>query len=297
MMGREKAFMLAGDDVSTAAPALPQRRLEAADVPAAQALTAGFGWPHRQQDWAMMQALGDGVTVSAQGRVLGVAMCWRFGPDWATMGLIAVDAASQGQGIGRQMLRALIDSLGSRSILLHATQAGLRLYAELGWKPAGTTLQHQGTASPMAPMPLPPGTRLRPAGLADLADLASLDHVACGMDRTALLRVLLALPGGVVLDGQRGAEGFALVRAFGRGQLVGPMIAADDAAARAMAAHLLSQRTGQFVRLDVPEESGLGPWLASLGLEKVGTATRMVHGPDAANGLLHVFGLASQAWG
>ena len=297
MTGVKKAVVLAGYDVSAAAAALPQRRLEAADVPAAQALTAGFGWPHRQQDWAMMHALGDGVTVSAPGRALGVAMCWRFGPDWATMGLIAVDAASQGQGIGRRMLRALIDSLGSRSILLHATQAGLPLYAGLGWKPAGTKVQQQGIAAPAAPMPLLPGTRLRPAGLADLADLASLDHVACGMDRTALLRVLLALPDGVVLDGQRGVEGFALVRAFGRGQLVGPMIAANHAAACAMAAHLLSQRAGQFVRLDVPEDSGLGPWLASLGLEKVGTATRMVRGPDAANGLLHIFGLASQAWG
>ena len=79
------------------------------------------------------------------------------------------------------------------------------------------------------------------------------------------------------------------------GHLVGPMIAANPPAARAMAAHLPGERTGQFVRLDVPEESGLGPWLASLGLETVDTAIRMVRGPDAAPGPMYVFGLASQA--
>ena len=41
------------------APARPLLRMVAADVPAAQALTASFGWPHRRQDWAMMLTLGD----------------------------------------------------------------------------------------------------------------------------------------------------------------------------------------------------------------------------------------------
>ncbi len=278
------------------------RPLAGADVPAAQALTASFGWPHRRRDWAMMLALGEGIAAcdpaAPDGRLAGTALCWRFGAGWATMGLIGVDAALQGQGIGRRMMIALMDGLGGRSLALHATRAGLPLYGVLGFEPTGTTLQHQGAVTQPDLLPLPPGLRLRPAGIADLASLAALDRAAGGVDRTALLAALLALPGGVVLDGPGGALGFALTRAFGRGQLIGPVVAPGEPEGRAMIAHLLGQRIGQFVRLDVPRESGLSPWLAGLGLEDAGTVIRMVRGPEVLPaGPPRVLALASQAWG
>jgi GNAT superfamily N-acetyltransferase len=278
--------------------ALPLRRLSPSDVPAAQALTASFGWPHRRQDWAMMLSLGEGVAVQRGERLAGAAMCWRFGPDWATMGLIGVDPALQGQGIGRRMMGALMEGLASRTIVLHSTRAGLPLYTGLGFEPTGTTLQHQGPVTQPPLLPLPEGTRLRPAGPADLPTLATLDRTAGGADRTILLAALLALPGGVVLDGPGGPRGFALTRGFGRGQLIGPVVAADETGARAMIAHLLGQRIGQFVRVDVPKESGLAAWLPGLGLEDAGTVIRMVRGQDAAPAAqMRVFALASQAWG
>ena len=213
------------------------------------------------------------------------------------MGLISVGAALQGQGIGRRMMATLLERLDGRSIALHATRAGLPLYQRTGFEATGTTVQHQGPAGHAPLMQLPDGTRLRPAGIADLAALASLDRDAGGMDRVALLETLLAAPGSVVLDGEDGPVGFALVRAFGRGQLIGPVVARDLAAAQAMVSHLLGQRMREFVRLDVPKESGLGPWLSSLGLEEAGTVIRMVRGADAPPGRMRVFGLASQAWG
>ncbi|MGI4939746.1 MAG: GNAT family N-acetyltransferase [Janthinobacterium lividum] len=274
------------------------RPLEAADVPLAQALTASFGWPHRRRDWAMMLGLGEGVAASDGERLAGTAVCWRFGPDWATMGLIGVDAALQGQGIGRRMMEALMDGLGGRSLVLHATRAGLPLYTALGFEPTGTTLQYQGAVAQPGLLPLPAGLRLRPAGSADLSLLASLDRAAGAQDRSALLTVLLAQPGGVVLDGPDGPLGFALTRGFGRGQLIGPVVAADEAGARAMIAHLLGQRIGQFARLDIPKDSALAPWLTTLGLEDAGTVIRMVRGKDAQPAAqARVFALASQAWG
>ena len=85
------------------------------------------------------------------------------------------------------------------------------------------------------------------------------------------------------------------MRSFGRGQLIGPVIAVDDPGARAMIAHLLGQRIGQFVRVDVPKESGLAAWLPGLGLEDAGTVIRMVRGRNMApSRQARVFALARE---
>ena len=267
-----------------------------ADILAAQALTASFGWPHRLEDWALMQSLGKGVVAEWQGRLAGTALCWEYGADWATLGLIGVDGALQGQGVGRRMMLALMQQLEGRSLALHATQAGLTLYASLGFAALGRVVQHQGTVGRVAAGAAEGGS-LVPASLADLAQLAALDRQATGMDRATLLGALLRQPGVVLLrDGA--AAGFALARSFGRGQVLGPAVAASRADAMAMLGHLLAQRAGQFTRIDVPEACGLGPWLSALGLHEADTVIRMVRGSDPARLVpVHSVALASQAFG
>ncbi len=245
-----------------------------------------------------MQSLGDGVIAERDGALVGTAMCWRYGADWATMGLIAVAEALQGQGMGRRMMLALMEGLEGRNLALHATRAGLKLYNSMGFEPTGTVIQHQGAVSHPGLLPTPDGMRLRPVTPSDLPGMITLDKDAVGMDRTRLLTALIGNSGGIGLD--RGGElaGFALVRRFGHGQLIGPVVGPSSEGARAMIAHLLGQRTGLFIRTDVPKSSGLSPWLAELGLSEAGTVIRMVRGPDApAPRGAQTFGLASQAFG
>jgi hypothetical protein len=108
----------------------------------------------------------------------------------------------------------------------------------------------------------------------------------------------------VVLDRGGRAAGFAVLRRFGIGQVIGPVVAPDAAAARALIGHFLASNPGQFIRVDVPEESGLSPWLQELGLADVGPAIRMVRGaalPPGEKGeeagAVRRFALASQAFG
>jgi predicted N-acetyltransferase YhbS len=274
------------------------RAMTASDVPHAQALTASFGWPHRHEDWALMQALGEGLVAERDGKLVGTALCWRYGADWATLGLIGVYKEMQGHGIGRRLLRALIEAVEGRNLVLHATRAGMSLYAAEGFAPTGTVVQHQGVAARPEPAPLPQGMRLRPAAAADLPSIAALDRVACGMDRTHLLAALLEQPGGLVLEDGGGVAGFALLRRFGRGRVIGPVAAADVERATAMIAPLLDRHAGQFMRIDIPQESGLCAWLAAAGLTEAGAVIRMVRGTDAsAERGVRTFGLASQAFG
>ena len=148
-----------------------------------------------------------------------------------------------------------------------------------------------------APEP-PPVLALRRIGETDLPAIAALDRAALGMDRRSLLEALLAVSEGVVLDTEDCPAGFALVRRFGRGEMIGPVVAPDAAGARALIAHLLRTRTGVFMRIDVPDGSGLGDWLASRGLGCVDEPVRMIRGQmPAPAGPVQSFALASQSFG
>jgi hypothetical protein len=113
-----------------------------------------------------------------------------------------------------------------------------------------------------------------------------------------VIAALLKMSEGVVLDRGGEAVGFALLRRFGRGHVVGPVVAPDAAAAKALIAHWLGSRSGQFLRIDVPEETGLSGWLAGLGLVEVDTAVAMLRGevPPPHEGVRR-FALVNQALG
>jgi ribosomal protein S18 acetylase RimI-like enzyme len=280
------------------AAAATLRALTPADLSAAQALTETFGWPYRVEDCAFMLRLGSGVVAERDGALTGMAMGWAYGRTHGCIGFIGVSPAAQGQGLGRLVTQAVIDGLGDRTLLLSATEAGQPLYRSLGFREIGMVRQHQGTASRGGLIALPPGDRLRPVGRSDPKALAALDRAACGMDRGKLLAALAAEATGVVLDRGGTPAGFALMRRFGRGQVLGPVVAPDQTSAKALILHFLGTHSGQFVRIDVPDEAGLSAWLEELGLADVGPAVRMVRGAEpGGGGTVRSFALASQAFG
>jgi GNAT superfamily N-acetyltransferase len=275
------------------------RPLTDEDLPAAQALSASFDWPHRVEDWRFMLALGAGIAAEQEGRLAGTALHWRYGADRGALGMVNVAPALQGRGLGRRLTEATLAELDGRVVALHATEAGLPLYQSLGFTPSGIVRQYQGAVFQAGLIDLAEGERLRPIGRSDPEALAALDRAVTGTDRRPVLDALLAAGTGVVLDRAGEAIGYALLRRFGRGHLVGPVIAPDAPRASALIGHFLASRSGQFLRIDVPEESGLSPWLAGLGMADAGAVTRMVRGRDArpTAGGARSFALISQAFG
>ncbi len=272
--------------------------LTAADLPAAHALTRSFGWPHRLEDWAFMHRLGEGIAAKQDHQLVGAGLLWRYGRTQASLGLIGVSATLQGQGIGRAVMQRLLELAGERGVTLYATEAGEGLYCRLGFATIGTVRQLQGAAVHPMLEPLSAGERLRPLGRSDPVALATLDRHASGPDRAALIEALLAAGTAVVLDRNGAPAGFAVICRFGLGQVIGPVVAPDEAGARALIGHFLAANSGQFVRLDVPEESGLVSWLTGLGLADAGPALQMVRAPvPRALGPARRFALASQAFG
>ncbi|MBS0560276.1 MAG: GNAT family N-acetyltransferase [Proteobacteria bacterium] len=274
------------------------RPLAAADLAAAAMLTGSFRWPHRLADWEFMFALGEGVGLDQDGKLVATGMLWRYGADRAALGLVAVASEMQGRGIGRAVMERLLAMAGGRSVTLYATRDGEPLYRSLGFAVIGEARQMQGNVTPSALQALPEGDRLRPSGRSDPAVLHALDRAASGLDRAPLIDALLGAGTTVVLDRNGAPAGFAVQRRFGRGQVIGPVVAPDADGAKALIGHFLNTGPGQFVRIDVTAESGLVDWLAGLGLTDAGEAIHMARGaPPDCPGPARRFALASQAFG
>jgi GNAT superfamily N-acetyltransferase len=280
--------------------AITYRAFTADDLPAAHALSIAVRWRHRPEDWRFAARIGQGIAaVNERGTIVGTAFSWLFGHEAATLGMLIVSPDHQRQGIGRAMIEQWMHALGSRTLLLHASEVGQPLVERLGFRHIGRIHQHQGAAFQPPLVSLPAGERLRPLGAKDLPRLVELASRASGLDRSALLPELLAIANGIALDRDGELIGFALFRRFGDGHVIGPVIAPDspDASrAKALISHWLASNAGMFVRIDTPAEAGLSGWLEHMGLPLVDTIEKMVHGVPLPNDAsLKQFAITSQA--
>jgi GNAT superfamily N-acetyltransferase len=283
---------------NTQRPVYTFRPMTSADVAAAHALSVQLKWPHRLEDWAMLQRVSQGFVAEDEGRLIGTAFTCPQG-DYATIGLVIVSDEYQGQGIGRKLMELAIQACGSQTAMLNATLAGAPLYVSQGFVDFGHIQQHQGTVLPPAPTDLPSDERLRRLTEADRNDVIELANAGSGLDRHTVLNDLFESVEDVVgieRDGQLRA--FALLRPFGRGRSIGPVVAENPEQAKHLVAVLLTQVSDAFVRMDIPSDSGLGPWLEEAGLKQVDTVAQMVRGtPPQASGGVHQFALVTQAIG
>ncbi len=268
------------------------RSLGPEDVPAAARLSAAFKWPHRPEDWRMMLDLGLGfAATSAAGELVGTALWWPCGERAATLGMVLVAPDAQRRGLGRAMMDTILEQTRGRALMLTATVAGRPLYDALGFAPFGTVAQHQGeTRGPVS------SPRVRPARDDDRAAILALDLAAFGFSRTALLTRLLEVGTAQVLDDGGGVSGFAIRRAFGRGSLIGPVVAQARDDALALIGTSLAPGYMRIDTTDVSDE--VAAHLASLGLPRTSMALPMVRdGWPAPDRRVRRFALASQAYG
>jgi predicted N-acetyltransferase YhbS len=275
------------------------RAMTTADLPAAHALTEALRWPHRQADWEQALRHTEGFVAVRDDQIVGTGLRLRCGPNHATIGLIVVAPFCQGRRIGHRVMTALLEGLEDCTVLLHATSEGRGLYERLGFVRTGEIRQHQGVALSAPLIALGPERRLRPASEADLALLCALDTAARGMPRPALIEELFReADATVVLDEAGRARGFAMLRRFGRGHTIGPVVAPEAEGAQALIAHLIGLNAGRFTRIDIDFDSGLGEWLESLGLLRVDAPTTMVRGtPLPRDVSTRLYAIVTQALG
>jgi GNAT superfamily N-acetyltransferase len=279
-------------------PTYLYRPMSAADVTAAHALSLQLKWPHRLEDWAMLQRVGEGFVVEDAGRLIGTVFACQQG-SYATIGLVIVSDEYQGQGIGRKLMELALEACGCATAILNATIAGAPLYASQGFIEFGHIQQHQGHANAPAPLPLATGEHCRALDADDWPRLLELANAGSGLDRTRVLDDLHdAIEQAVAIERGGHLRAFAILRPFGRGRCIGPVVAENPEQAKHLIATLLAQVPGAFVRIDIPAASGLADWLVTAGLPQVESVAQMARGtPPQPIGGVSQFALVTQAIG
>lgn len=270
--------------------------LTIAHLEQALGLSQALNWPYRLEDWQFALELGHGLAVEAEGRLVGTALWWPYGDAFASAGMIIVSPDAQRQGIGARLMAALLADAAGRRVILNSTQEGEALYTRLGFRPFGAVTQHQATL--VSAPPVDPAAPVRSASPEDLGAIKSLDEAGSGMDRRRLLDALLGIADTVVVDREGDITGYGCARRWGRGVVIGPVIARDQADARAIFAALAAAHEGDFVRIDVTQQSGLASWLVKIGLPQTDRVVSMSLGepPQAAPDAM-LFALSNQSLG
>ena len=238
--------------------------LTAADTHACWQLSQALRWPHREADWQQFiswaKAHGAALAVRADGQLIGCGLAWQWGDEQGSIGMVIVDNAWQRRGIGKRLFKGLLQALEGRDVMLQATAQGRPLYESLGFAAIGHARQFHGHWQPpteaVPTVSLAADERTRLLQPQDVPALLAYDQRERGLVRPALLQALLAQMDAdehcaVSMDAHGRLCGYGILRRFGRGWVVGPLLADGADRAVALVKRLTQERTGDFVRIDL----------------------------------------------
>ena len=257
--------------------------LRPADFGDAGALVREAGWNQVDADWRIFLDLGKVFAIrTIDGRVIATAAILPFdGFGWISMVLVAGEFRRR--GLASQLMRRAIDDLVAKGCVpvLDATPDGRQVYGALGfedtWSFHRFTLRERGPLP--EPDPPPSGTVIVPIDDAIWPRLCGYDAAAFGADRGALLaRLRGRLPVGELVALRDGAiVGFLMGRDGRTCAQFGPLVADDDAVARALLARALAAVAGSLY-IDVADaHPAIRVWLEARGFTTQRPLTRMVY--------------------
>ncbi|PBB88194.1 MULTISPECIES: GNAT family N-acetyltransferase [unclassified Mesorhizobium] len=260
--------------------------VEAVELDRLHALSLAVGWPHRAEDWQFLREAGQGFVVLDEiGRVLGSAMWFAHGADFATVGMVITSPRLQTQGAAQWLMKRILDQVGKRNLRLNATRAARRLYLSLHFHAEKTVYQHQGIADATRSAGVD-GARgeIRPLRVEDLPAIIALDAAGFGVRRTNLIEKLFGQSVGYGLLDEGELRAFALCRPFGRGHVIGPVMANTDDDAIAVVRPHVVEHSGSFLRVDTHMESGkFAAFLSNSGMPVFDTVLTMSRGKRLAD--------------
>jgi GNAT superfamily N-acetyltransferase len=247
----------------------PLVELQQADAAAGFALSEEAGWNQTVEDWQLLIRLGRAFGVEGpEGRLVATGLALPYPSDFGWIGMVIVHGPYRRRGLATRLMERTIGELRDRGLVpfLDATPAGRPVYERMGFRPVDALTRWRGRGGGGPSEALPP--------LAAVRDIAELDLVAFGADRSAFLADLLSRQGAVSRR-DPAAEGFLLARPGRAATYVGPVVALETATALRLLQSALAAISGPVV-IDVPDrQAEVTNLLAGHGFRAERPFTRM----------------------
>ncbi|MEU8677384.1 GNAT family N-acetyltransferase [Streptomyces sp. NPDC048560] len=261
---------------------LPIRRLTRGDLVPCADLCEDRGWSRDEHRWGLLLSAGTGYGIDdPEGKGLAAAcVVTSNGADLAAIGMVLVAGRHSRQGLGRRLMRHVIESSGQTPLSLYATPEGQPLYEQLGFTVVGRANRVAGRFRPVDGerdrSPGAPTVTTRPATADDLQRVLRLDAETFGSDRTHILTRLPAFSDRFVVAEDSGSlVGYAALWPSENVHSIGPLVARDTATAKCLVS-ALAATTDRPLRTDIDARHGeLLDWLGEHGLER-GTHTAVM---------------------
>lgn len=257
------------------------RPMTSEDVPLGMRLAGRAGWNQTEADWRRFLALEpDGCFVAEMNAVpVGTTTTCVLGTvGWIAM--VLVDEPARHRGIGTRLVACAVEYLdrrGVRTVRLDATSLGRPVYERLGFRAEYELARMTGTG-----VDVPDDSPVLPVSEDRLDAVAELDRRVTGTDRGRLIRRLYEeRPGAARLYlAENAVLGYVMLRAGARAKHVGPAVAVNSAAGRALVDWALGCCEGSPVLVDVPHANSRAiDWAADRHLVTERCFTRMFRGP------------------
>jgi GNAT superfamily N-acetyltransferase len=209
------------------------RLMNVGDVAAAVELSCAAGWNQTPEDWRMLLELApDGcLGIEAEGRLVATATLLCYQQRLAWIGMVLTRPGYRGRGFARRLIAAALnraDSLGIETVKLDATEQGQPLYESFGFQ-AEQPIERWARSG----LPKLQALETRPAESKDPSSLSpvlrDLDSQAFVADRSIMLHELARRS-----IHHLSPDAFLFARAGRATEYLGPCVAADPAAARAV---------------------------------------------------------------
>jgi len=255
------------------------------DISAGLRLCRQANWNQIAADWEFFLASNAGscrVATDDAGSVVGSVATIAYSDAFSWIGMVLVDAQHRRAGIGTRLLKEALDMLGEGTTArLDATPAGREVYGPLGFRDEdGLQRMARPVTVPLELDTTEIGT-VRQMSNADFDKIVTQDRDVFGGDRRALLAMC-----------RREAPEYAWTRTNGDGRIdgylfgrhghsfeqMGPLVARDEASARALAAACLSTHADRPFIIDVPVRESWTGWLEAAGFTLQRPFTRMRRG-------------------
>lgn len=280
--------------MSDASNQISFREMLRADVAAGLGLCRASRWNQLSRDWECFlklsphgcrvavkddQVVGTVTTVSYQDRFSQSCFSW--------IGMVLVDPAERGQGIGSQLMREALKVLGDQeTVRLDATPDGREIYLKLDFMDEYPLSRMEAVVSDRVTRGA--DNPARPMTEADLPQVFEMDHQVFGADRDVMLKWMF---GGapeyswvIFRDGE--VAGYTFGRHGFSFEHLGPVIAESHEAAAQLVAACLSDQVERSFILDASRHDA--EWtrrLESIGFKEQRPFVRMFRGENRYPGL------------